>query len=76
MRREEIDRIPGSIPWSRLQEVITGLGIVPRDVMAVHIYPRSIDVEILATDAKGHRFRAEDGDAAKHSISIKIEYEQ
>lgn len=76
MRQEEIDRLPDSIPWSVVQEMLTSLGLVPKDVMAVHMYPQNIEVEILARNEKGRPFLDESRDVAKHLIAIKVDYEQ
>lgn len=76
MRREEIDRLPDGIAWSAVQEMLVSLGLVPADVAAVHMYPRHVEVEVFATDEKGHKFADGNNEIAMYSISLKVEYDR
>jgi hypothetical protein len=75
MRQGEIDRLPTSIEYSKIQVMLHGLGLTPGDVAAMHMYPRCIEVEVYATDETGRKFLGEDG-AVKHTLSIKVDYDQ
>ncbi|MFI6681876.1 hypothetical protein [Kribbella sp. NPDC050470] len=62
MRQDEIDRLPDSIEYAKVEGFLVSLGITPTDVAAMHM-----------TDAHGRKFLAEDG-AAKHTVSLKMDY--
>jgi hypothetical protein len=75
MRQEEIDRVPASIEYSKLDQLLRGLGLTPGDVAAMHMYPQVIEVEVYATNENGRKFLGEDG-PVKHTLSIEVDYNQ
>lgn len=76
MRDEDLKNLPQSIePW-RVKEMLGQLGITDwNNVRRMVVLPRSIQVDVFATDEKGKFLVvAEDGtrEAAQHHISIPL----
>lgn len=78
MRDEDLKNLPQSIEAWRVKEMLEQLGIREwGNVRRMVVLPRSIQVDVLATDADGRRYLVTDEDgrqqAAEHHVTIVLQ---
>lgn len=66
--------IPAAIPFERVQELVSALGLPLAQLRSFALYPYAIEAEFYAVDDEGRRYvRGHSGPVATHRVAIRVD---